>query len=122
MAEGGMSSSPYSIISEGAGVAGNICAFVLFSDIQEDHQKQINRAILRAALHLRPLELLDMPLVWHTGCLSRLDLDRHCQHNRSPFPARLHPHIHSLCRPQEKAEGGGIVVGSFCCVCCHCLY
>ncbi|KAL1560395.1 Bidirectional sugar transporter SWEET2a [Salvia divinorum] len=30
MSEGGMSSSPYSIISEGAGVAGNICAFVLF--------------------------------------------------------------------------------------------
>ena len=120
-----------------------LIALVLQSDIQEDHQKQINGAILGAALHLRPLELLDMPLVWHAACLSRLDLDRHRQLNRSPFSARLRPHIRSLCRPQEKgiiqfisilvqtvlsekvlfaAEDGGIVVGSVCFVCCHCLY
>ncbi|KAG6419291.1 hypothetical protein SASPL_121507 [Salvia splendens] len=42
---------------------------IAYSDIQEDHHKQINRAILRAALHLRPLELLDMPLLKVVGLL-----------------------------------------------------
>lgn len=39
--------------------------YVFQANIQENHQKQVNRTILWIALHICPFELLDMSLVCH---------------------------------------------------------
>lgn len=88
-------------------------AWILQADLQKNRPKQVHRGVLRPALHIFPLELLDLHVVWPSLCLLWGDPGCHSQFGRCRLPISLCHPLHSLCEFCKKGEWMNRIISLF---------
>lgn len=75
------------------------------ANISTNCAEQIDRTVLGVALHILPLELLDLHVVWPSSCVLLSDLSGYCQLHWCCFPVNLCNPLHP---PYRLLKKGGL--------------
>lgn len=87
------------------------------ANIQKNCAKQVHRAVLRLALYILSLELLDLYVVWASLGVLWGDLGGYRQFYRCCFSISLCQSLHQICRFCKKVEDVRTADRSFLCFC-----